>query len=86
MEKRGLIGRAEEIRTLRRELDRKRPSVVVVLGRRQPWQVPPSRGGDAEPADGLLPSGQGRRVNEPDRMRDKPRPEPTRSLLRSAMT
>lgn len=35
MEKREFIGRAEEIRALRRELDRERPSVVVVLGRRR---------------------------------------------------
>ncbi|CAA9366475.1 MAG: archaeal ATPase, fused to C-terminal DUF234 domain [uncultured Gemmatimonadetes bacterium] len=35
MENRQFIGRAREIRALRRELDRVRPSVVVVLGRRR---------------------------------------------------
>jgi uncharacterized protein len=35
MEKREFIGRTEEIRALRRELDRDRPSVAVVLGRRR---------------------------------------------------
>jgi AAA+ ATPase superfamily predicted ATPase len=35
MEKREFVGRAEEIQALRRELDRDRPSVVVVLGRRR---------------------------------------------------
>jgi AAA+ ATPase superfamily predicted ATPase len=35
MEQRKFIGREKEIRALRRELDRERPSVVVVLGRRR---------------------------------------------------